>query len=244
MEFDYSAWKSVLLTHLQEKIAQTPSSYQGRRQTNIYLKEMLDKIYELEHEVYQLRSFVVPKIKEVTDELADLLKVRYAQYYDFQKFLNPRQDVHNSWPVMPADPRITKFLDDGADPEVPLSGYSALYLASSINDAWTVEQLIKHGGRPDGVNWDEHSPENGKIIPLVASTSVKGIETVEVLLRHGADLTKTEGTIHLTALQRAADIGAFDIVRLLASHGAKPTPQVKKALLKRNREDLYTELWE
>ena len=118
--------------------------------------------------------------------------------------------------------RVRELLD--ADPALAQAwsddGFQALHLAAFFGHADAAEALLEHGADPAVVSRHEFV----KVTPLhsaVASEGAEDVQTVDVLLAHGAPVNAGVEGGH-TPLHSAAYNGNGAIVERLLAHGANP----------------------
>jgi ankyrin repeat protein len=108
---------------------------------------------------------------------------------------------------------VRRAVADGADANrLDAAGWSALTRATSAGDVALCTELMSLGASPDGGAWEE-------LPPIVCATLHGDRRTVELLIRHGADVNaRTRGGG--TALNVAASSGELEIAAVLIGAGA------------------------
>lgn len=111
------------------------------------------------------------------------------------------------------------------DKNTPLS---SLGEAIILGDVAIVEYLLKRGANPnayvsfDGLKMLERIKSHiQRVTPLLAAIDTQSLPIVKLLLEHGAEVDyKRNMGVFRTPLQRAAEMGYFDIVQYLIEQGA------------------------
>ncbi|KAH9011723.1 ankyrin repeat-containing domain protein, partial [Lactarius deliciosus] len=161
-----------------------------------------------------------------SDELAGIVRLFIEHGVDVTA-----QDESHSTPLhlassWGAPESVRLLIDSGADVTAQDgSGRTPLHLASSSVSEKAVSLLFQH--RPDINGQDD--------IPPIPPYWVK-VDTVRVLIDHGADVTAQDET-HSTPLHFAALSGSAEIVRLLIERGADITARDRGGMEHRMKAD-------
>ena len=110
---------------------------------------------------------------------------------------------------------VRKALESGADVNAadPSKSLTALHMAAYNGHSKIVELLLEHDATIDCRD------SEGKT-PLTHACTGPFAETVEILVKAGADINAKESTESFTPLMMAAGLGQTDVVKVLLRHDA------------------------
>ena len=110
---------------------------------------------------------------------------------------------------------VRKALESGADVNAadPSKSLTALHMAAYNGHSKIVELLLEHDATIDCRDTE------GKT-PLTHACTGPFAETVEILVKAGADINAKESTESFTPLMMAAGLGQTDVVKVLLRHDA------------------------
>jgi ankyrin repeat protein len=98
-----------------------------------------------------------------------------------------------------------------------VDGFTALHLACFFGHADTAALLLRHGADPS-----VHARNQMQVAPLHSAAAARSLETVRLLLDHGAEVNaRQQGG--WTALHAAAQHGDVEMAKLLIERGAEVT---------------------
>jgi ankyrin repeat protein len=107
-----------------------------------------------------------------------------------------------------------RLLELGADPNVVYAdGNSVMHAATELRDRRILRAALEHGGNPNLVSGDSmrQTPIFDAMLP--------GVDMVDILLQHGADINARE-SFDSTPVLSAAKIGDYEMVYHLLERGA------------------------
>lgn len=120
------------------------------------------------------------------------------------------------WAAMNGDAELAQMLIvAGANLKATtrLGGYTAVYLAAQQGHAKVLEALIKGGA-------DAKSGNANGTTPLMVASASGDVDTVRVLVEHGADVNAKDGVREQTPVMYAAASNRAAVIEYLASKGA------------------------
>lgn len=108
-----------------------------------------------------------------------------------------------------------RLLELGADPNVVYEdGNSVMHAAAGLRDRRILRAALEHGGNPN-----LRAPRDAMAETPIFSAMLPGVEMVDVLLQHGADINARD-SFGSTPVLRSAAIGDFEMAYHLLERGA------------------------
>lgn len=180
------------VAELQQLMSEIPTLAEYAERDPEELRSMgLDPV-ELKESVTEKQKRLYQGIQQLLQEGADLSQLLGTAY------------IYHYYDI------IDLLLESGVDINTPYQsgGITVLHMAAFKGNIDMLNFFIEHGANVNGID--------AAGIPVLQTAVIGGPETVALLLKHGADVTKNDSTL----LHFAVLMNKEDIVRTFLNHGA------------------------